>query len=138
MSDRVPGHAAVGPADADFRVCVATVEQMLGIQHESERFAWATRWSSSQKMLQEVANKRIYICPLIRERRNAEGVTTKYRCLVLYHRAGRPGSGAVVTFDIAAETLMALPSLELSPDVKRAFADVFVLATNGIEMSIKD
>src|SRR5918992_4491638 len=98
MGDRVPGHAAVGPADADFRVCVATIDQMLEIQHESERFGGAARWSSSHKMLEEVGDKRIYICPIIRERRNAEGVTTKYRCLVLYHRAGRPGLGAVVAF----------------------------------------
>ena len=138
MGDRVPGHAAIGAADADFRVCVATIDQMLEIQHESERFGWAARWSSSHKMLEEVGDKRIYICPIIRERRNAEGVTTKYRCLVLYHRAGRPGLGAVVAFDINSETLMALPSLELSPDVKRAFADVFVLAAGGIEMATMD
>ena len=138
MGARVSGDAAVGPADADFRVCVATIDQLLAMQRESEYMGWANRWSSSQTMLEEVVDKRIYICPLIRERRNYEGATTKYRCLVLYHRAGRRGLGAVVTFDIASETLMALPSLDLSPDGKLAFADVFLLATDGIEMTTKD
>ena len=138
MNDRVSRDAAVRSADADFRVCVATLEHLLGIQHESERMGWANRWSSPQAILEEVGDKRIYICPLLRERRDAEGVTTKYRCLVLYRRRAAPGLGTVVTFDIAPEALMALPSLELSPDAKLAFADLFVRAMDGIKMAIKE
>jgi hypothetical protein len=139
MSNRVSGDATVRPADADFRVCVATVEELLRIQHESERMGWASRWSSSQALLEEVGDKRIYICPLIRVRRDAEGLATKYRCLVLYRRRSAPGGGGVVTFDIGSEALMALPSLALPPDAQLAFADLFSRAMDGIDgVAMKD
>jgi hypothetical protein len=138
MSAGVSGAAAIRPGDADFRVWVGSLEQLLAMQRESEDMGWGTRWSSTQAMLKEVGDKRIYIFPLIRERRDDEGVTTKYRCVLLYRRAGQRGGGGLVTFDIASKTLMALPSLDLSPEAELAFADVFHRALDGIQMTVKE
>jgi hypothetical protein len=126
----------IQPADAHFRVCQISFEQLLEIQLEAQERGWATRWSSVEALRSQVKEHSVVVLQsLMREER--EGMVRSYRCLALFSTADGNPAGGVATIDVAPSRLVSLKRLDQDTEVSRAFARVFALASGGISMICK-
>ncbi|MEU5609744.1 hypothetical protein AB0H03_13600 [Streptomyces sparsogenes] len=122
--------------DPDFRVCQISFDTLLTIQLEAEERGWATRWSSVDALRNQVREGAVVLQSLMREERG--GAVRAYRCLVLFSTADDRGVGGIATIDLDPARLESLERIDRDPDVRRALARIFSLATGGITMVSKE
>ncbi|MFJ9848057.1 hypothetical protein [Streptomyces sp. NPDC101150] len=77
----------------------------------------------------------MFLCTLLREERNGE--VRSYRCLVLFPAAKGDAAGGVTTIDIAPEVLSSMERIDRDPQVRKALAGMFSMASGGISMVSK-
>jgi hypothetical protein len=116
--------------DPDFRICQIGFDTLLEIQLEAENRGWATRWTSVDALRGQVKDETVLIQSLMREERS--GGLRAYRCLVLFSTVAGTEAGGVATIDLDPVRLESLERLDRDPDVRKAFARTFSLATGGI------
>lgn len=126
----------VRSSDPDFRVCQVGFADLLELQSRAEREGWATRWSSEESLRGQVKETAVFLCTMLREERNGE--VRSYRCLVLFPAAKGGAAGGVTTIDIAPEALASLERIDRDPQVRKALARMFSIASGGISMVSKD
>ncbi|WP_433825828.1 hypothetical protein ACQP2E_27430 [Actinoplanes sp. CA-015351] len=121
--------------DPDFRVSQVSFEALLAIQREAELLGFATRWSSVEEVRSHIKEEPVILQSLMREERAGE--VRSYRCLMLFAAADGSPSGGIATIDVDPARFRSLERLDRDPDVSRAFARIFALATGGIAMISK-
>lgn len=121
--------------DQDFRVCQISFDVLLEIQLEAENRGLATRWTSVDALRSQVKEDTVILQSLMREVRG--GVVRSYRCLLLFSAMDSKDAGATVTIDLDPARFESLERLDRDPDVRKAFARLFSLATGGISMVSK-
>lgn len=126
----------VRSSDPDFRVCQVHFADLLDLQLRAEREGWATRWSSEESLRGQVKESAVFLCPILREERNGE--VRSYRCLILFPVAKGNAAGGVATIDIAPEVLASMERIDRDPQVRKALARIFTIASGGISMISKD
>jgi hypothetical protein len=122
-------------SDGDFRVCRIDFDTLLEIQMEAEERGWATRWTSVDALRGQVKEEAVHLQSLMREERG--GVVRAYRCLLLFSSAEGGDSGGIVTIDLDPARFESLERLDRDPDIRKAFARMFSLASGGISMVSK-
>lgn len=122
-------------ADPDFRICQISFDTLLEIQLEAEVRGWATRWTSLDALRSQVKEETVILQSLMREERG--GIVQAYRCLVLFSIADSGDAGGIATIDLDPARFESLERLDRDPDVRRALARMFSLATGGISMVSK-
>jgi hypothetical protein len=121
--------------DSDFRVCQISFATLVEIQLEAEDRGWATRWTSVDALRSQVKEEVIFLQSLMREERG--GVVRAYRCLLLFSTADDRDAGGIATIDLGPARFESLERLDRDPDVRKALARMFSLATGGISMVSK-
>ncbi|MEU4231389.1 hypothetical protein AB0F17_44450 [Nonomuraea sp. NPDC026600] len=121
--------------DPDFRVCQISFAMLVEIQLEAEDRGWATRWTSVDALRSQVKEEVIFLQSLMREERG--GVVRAYRCLLLFSTADDRDAGGIATIDLGPARFESLERLDRDPDVRKALARMFSLATGGISMVSK-
>ncbi|MFE7837882.1 hypothetical protein ACFU53_18100 [Streptomyces sp. NPDC057474] len=121
--------------DPDFRVCQIGFDTLIEIQLEAEHRGFATRWTSVDALRSQVEEGSVLLQSLMRESRG--GAVRAYRCLLLFSAMDDSGVGGTATIDIEPTRFASLERLDRDPDVRKALARVFSLATGGISMISK-
>jgi hypothetical protein len=122
-------------SDSDFRVCQISFDTLLEIQLEAEERGLATRWTSVDALRAQVKEETVLLQSLMREERG--GVVRAYRCFLLFSSVEDGEAGGVVTIDLDPARFESLERLDRDPDVRKAFARMFSLASGGISMVSK-
>jgi hypothetical protein len=126
---------SIRSTDPDFRVCQISFDTLLEIQIEAEGRGWATRWTSVDALRSQVKEEAVLLQSLMREERG--GSVQAYRCLLLFSTADGRDAGGIATVDLDPARFESLERLDRDPDVRKAFARMFSLATGGISMVSK-
>jgi hypothetical protein len=120
----------INPTDPDFRICRIGFDTLLEIQSEAEEHGWATRWSSTQELRNQVEDGAAVLQSLTREERG--GTVRAYRCLLLFSTAQGDVAGGITTVDLEPARYMLLERLDQDPAISALLAHVFSLALGGI------
>ncbi|EEP72038.1 hypothetical protein MCAG_02365 [Micromonospora sp. ATCC 39149] len=116
--------------DPDFRVCRISFDALIEIQLEAEGRGWATRWTSVEALRSQVKEDFVILQSLLREERG--GAVRAYRCLLLFSTVDGGGRGGIVTVDVDPVRFESMERLDRDPDVRKAFARMFSLMSNGV------
>jgi hypothetical protein len=127
--------AMIKSSDPDFRVCQISFETLLDIQGDAESRGLATRWTSADELRSQVKEGSVLLQSLMREERG--GAVRAYRCLLLFSTVDGTDAGGIATIDVTPVRFESLERLDRDPDVRKAFARVFSLATGGIAVVSK-
>jgi hypothetical protein len=127
--------ALIKSDDPDFRVLRVDFETLVQIQLEAESHGWGTRWSSVAALRGQVKEAEVLLQSIMRQER--DGAVRAYRCFVLFSTVDGNTAGGLSTIDVEPTRFESLPRLDRDPDVRKAFARMFALATGGISMGSK-
>jgi len=127
--------AFIAPTDPDFRIASVDRATLERFQRVAEARSLATRWSSVEAMLSQVADGRILLHSLLREERG--GQVRAYRCIIVFPLAGQMGRSGATTFDVDPEEYSSLRGIQLSAEGCTLAVKLFAMALDGIESVAK-